>query len=309
MAAGRRSLFILQKRRFGRRGERRMMTRMQIGHRVGHLTVVEETGERRNGYPVWRCSCDCGGEILLDSRYLQRQTVTDCGCITKTRGRQVDLTGMRFGKLTAMEPTDERGRCGGTIWKCRCDCGNDVYADITQLRQGNKKSCGCWSQPQLKAYIGKRFAHLVVIEYAGKRDGMHRWKCKCDCGNETIVDQSKLRSGWTESCGCVKAERIRAGLGCIDGTAVAAVTKTKKTLLADNTSGYAGVYRHKSGKWVAQITFKKKTYYLGCYTELQDAVKARRCGEEMHDDFLKWYYLEHLGLEQLPEDIQRVIGK
>ena len=49
----------------------------------------------------------------------------------------------------------------------------------------------------------------------------------------------------------------------------------------------------RSGKWQAQITFKRKTYYLGSFDKLEDAVKARKRGEEMHDVFLEWYYTEH----------------
>ena len=66
---------------------------IQIGHRVGRLTVAEPTGERRSGYTVWRCKCDCGGEILLDTRYLQRETIKDCGCRSKVKPGQKDLTG------------------------------------------------------------------------------------------------------------------------------------------------------------------------------------------------------------------------
>lgn len=57
-----------------------------------------------------------------------------------------------------------------------------------------------------------------------------------------------------------------------------------------NTSGYNGVYKHSNGSWVAQITFKKKTYYLGSYGNIRDAVAARKKGEEMYDNFLEWYY-------------------
>ena len=81
-----------------------------IGSRVGHLTVEEPSGQRKSGYIVWRCRCDCGGEILLDTRCLQRGTVRDCGCRTVVGPGQRDITGMRFGKLTAVAPTEERGR-------------------------------------------------------------------------------------------------------------------------------------------------------------------------------------------------------
>lgn len=35
-----------------------------------------------------------------------------------------------------------------------------------------------------------------------------------------------------------------------------------------------------TGKWVAQIQYKKKTYYLGSYDRFEDAVKARKQAEE-----------------------------
>lgn len=43
-------------------------------------------------------------------------------------------------------------------------------------------------------------------------------------------------------------------------------------------------------KWQAQITFRGKTYFLGAYEMIEDAVAARKRGEEMHDQFLEWYY-------------------
>ena len=43
----------------------------------------------------------------------------------------------------------------------------------------------------------------------------------------------------------------------------------------------------------AYISFRKKRYYLGRYQNIEDAVKARKRGEEMHDEFLEWYYREY----------------
>jgi hypothetical protein len=55
--------------------------------------------------------------------------------------------------------------------------------------------------------VGKRFGRLTVIS-KGERDRyskMH-WLCKCDCGNETMVCVSNLKSGHTTSCGCFRNE-------------------------------------------------------------------------------------------------------
>lgn len=151
--------------------------------------------------------------------------------------------------------------------------------------------------------IGKRFGKLIVIGYGGKRAGMHRWKCLCDCGNETIVGQTLLQSGKTKSCGCIQAETIKENLKLVDGTSVTMLEAAKERLISSNTSGYTGVYQDKkSGKWRAQITFKKKTYYLGSFEKIEDAIKARRRGEEIHDNFLKWYYSEYLEKMQQREN-------
>ena len=44
--------------------------KIAIGYRIGHLRVEEATSQHKNGYTIWRCHCDCGGEILLDTRTL-----------------------------------------------------------------------------------------------------------------------------------------------------------------------------------------------------------------------------------------------
>jgi len=55
---------------------------------------------------------------------------------------------------------------------------------------------------------GQRFGRLTVIRYdhteiAGKRrEKIHCFLCKCDCGNEKVVRGHSLKTGNTTSCGC-----------------------------------------------------------------------------------------------------------
>ena len=49
-------------------------------------------------------------------------------------------------------------------------------------------------------------------------------------------------------------------------------------------------YIKSNNKWAANIEFKGKKYWLGCYSKYEDAVKAREKGEEMVDDFIEYYY-------------------
>lgn len=60
--------------------------------------------------------------------------------------------------------------------------------------------------------VGKRFGRLVVETMAARqRDGV-QWQCRCDCGNVSITDGSKLRRGLTKSCGCLRS-RIKDLVG------------------------------------------------------------------------------------------------
>ena len=57
--------------------------------------------------------------------------------------------------------------------------------------------------------IGQVFNRLTVISYVGKdKYNHHNWNCKCVCGNETVVQANNLKSGRTQSCGCLHIEKI-----------------------------------------------------------------------------------------------------
>lgn len=53
-----------------------------------------------------------------------------------------DITGERFGLLTALYPTSKR-EYRGVVWHCVCDCGTHKDVSRNSLVMGNIKSCGC----------------------------------------------------------------------------------------------------------------------------------------------------------------------
>lgn len=57
--------------------------------------------------------------------------------------RKQDITGERFGRLTAVRPTEQRDNNGSVIWELRCDCGNLTYKTVNALKSGRVLSCGC----------------------------------------------------------------------------------------------------------------------------------------------------------------------
>lgn len=56
--------------------------------------------------------------------------------------KPLDLTGKRFGSLTALYSTGSNNQ-GNTMWLCECDCGKTVIANSQNLKNGHTKSCGC----------------------------------------------------------------------------------------------------------------------------------------------------------------------
>ncbi|MBR3298935.1 MAG: HNH endonuclease [Clostridia bacterium] len=60
--------------------------------------------------------------------------------------------------------------------------------------------------------IDRRFGSLTVTGFEKKIKGHLFWSCKCDCGNDTVVEGGNLRSGHTSSCGrCERYERLDNG--------------------------------------------------------------------------------------------------
>lgn len=68
--------------------------------------------------------------------------------------------------------------------------------------------------------IGKRFVRLIVIKRVNNdKNGNLKWLCKCDCGIEKIIRGGDLKTGKTQSCGCLHREIVtKHGLSQNDRT-------------------------------------------------------------------------------------------
>lgn len=117
-----------------------------VGRRFGMLVAVCPTEERsKGGAVVWECKCDCGNTVFVASNNLLAGNSMSCGC--SHRGIRVDLSGRRFGNLTAVRAMPrQQGNRGATMWECRCDCGAVVVVASDKLTSGIRTSCGCLSR-------------------------------------------------------------------------------------------------------------------------------------------------------------------
>ena len=120
-----------------------------IGQTFNYLIVIDGP-IRKNKKIYWKCKCQCGKETLVRGDQLKAGTTKSCGCyknsifIENNKKRQtLDLTNQKFGKLTALFPTDKRSADGRIVWKCQCECGSYIEVDTHSLRQLKTTSCGC----------------------------------------------------------------------------------------------------------------------------------------------------------------------
>lgn len=280
------------------------------GQRFGRLTVLEKTDQRQDRYVLWRCRCDCGNEILVNTKHLKRGTKKDCGCIPKSSARNgavpEDLTGQVFGDLTVLYR--EKNQNNRTCWMCRCTCGNTRIVQSRFLKSGEVTHCGCKKKtkyPMEEDLTGKKFGRLTVLypcDVEDEKQGIS-WHCRCDCGNELDVPETGLIYGNNKSCGCLKKEvqqNIFQQLHLIDGTCLEWITNRKHR--SDNTSGFRGVSRTGDGKYRVGIGFKKKRYYLGRFADFEEAVAAREEAEELiYGNFIRAY--ERWQEKVLTEDV------
>lgn len=56
--------------------------------------------------------------------------------------------------------------------------------------------------------LGQKCGRLTVISRAENKDKRAYWNCLCECGNIKIVEGKRLRTGHTQSCGCIRKETI-----------------------------------------------------------------------------------------------------
>lgn len=156
---------------------------------------------------------------------------------------------------------------------------------------------------KVRNLIGQRFGRLEVISKVIQKDCYDRdiicWLCQCDCGNVKIIRGSHLTSGSTKSCGCYRSEWARAKI--LDGVPESinskkAVEKRNMSrilgskLQKDNKSGKKGVYwNEKDKRWRAVISYKGKLYYLGEYSNIDDAIRIRKFAEKQISNFNLWY--------------------
>lgn len=178
-----------------------------IGQRFGRLVAVEEDINKSSSII---CQCDCGEITSVNRSNLILGKTRSCGCLQKdSRYAKVDdLTGQRFGMLTVIMRVENKGK--QVRYLCKCNCGNEKIFYSTNLKRGLSTSCGCFrkeklSQLYFQDLTGQIFGKLTVesLNSYDEKNNSYFWNCICECGTKTVVSGNHLKSGHTQSCGCM----------------------------------------------------------------------------------------------------------
>lgn len=116
---------------------------IKIGETYNQIQIISDLGYHKPNHR-YGCKCMlCGKEFEISAKHIGAvKTCRECS----EKARRVDLSGKRFGRLTAIEIVGRTICPNGTrqtMWRCKCDCGNETTVKYIALVSGNTKSCGC----------------------------------------------------------------------------------------------------------------------------------------------------------------------
>lgn len=199
-----------------------------------------------------------------------------------------NLVGNIYGRLTVLEYVGKtKGR--SSIWKCICECGEEVNILGRSLKAGATKSCGClnrdtrtkhgwsktyeyeaWLNMKSRCYNLKNKSYkdygergiIVCNRWIDEKEGFYNFIE--DMGlrpEDTSLDRINVEGDYTpENCRWADdGEQVR-----------------NQRVRSSNKSGVRGAcFRERNLKWYTKITVDGKTIYLGEFQTIEEAAIAR----------------------------------
>lgn len=112
-----------------------------IGSQFGGQLVLADSGQREGSYKLYECECiNCHTKTLKTIKQLRALKSIYCHYCSG-----IDITGQRFGLLIALREVQHTNNDKKikSKWECKCDCGNVIIVQKSNLISGNTTSCGC----------------------------------------------------------------------------------------------------------------------------------------------------------------------
>lgn len=164
------------------------------GCRFGQLVVVgraeDKITPRGRRHRQWLCHCDCGNEVVVDEYGLKYGYRKSCGCLRYGDSHTKHMKA-EFDRLTESEAEKI--------------LENYKVQQPTIEVKPRKKPVGV-----LQDLTGQKFGLWTVLErgetrhYKGGGQAVC-WRCQCACGTIKTVPGRDLKSGASQSCGCLSS--------------------------------------------------------------------------------------------------------
>jgi len=205
--------------------------------------------------------------------------------------KKLDVTGVKYGRLTGVKSTENRK------WLWKCDCGSTKEINLTNVRMGYTRSCGCLNLERIT--IHGKSDHWLYSTYCGIKArcsnttykrfpdyGGRGIKCEFDTFECFYNYVSKLPN-------FKKVKKEKLSINRIDNDGNYAVgnlewssqrkQEANKRISKNNTSGVEGVsFCKRNKRWYAMLAIQGTNPYLGCFKTKEEAIEVRQKAESKY---------------------------
>ena len=199
----------------------------------------------------------------------------------------VDRTGQVFGKLTVLKQAG-RNNLKKVLWRCRCECGEEILVVSGSLVTGNTTSCGCVTPNFKHGGTGKgsynTWRAMMRRCYNTADKDYPKWGGRGVFVHPSWHDYLSFALAVGEPIGKETLDRIDPNGSYEPGNvrwASPAVQARNIRVPRNSKTGVTGVLFHNK-KYYASITVKTKKFYSKCFATLEDAATARKELERLH---------------------------
>ena len=211
-----------------------------------------------------------------------------------------NIINKKYGRLIVLEKSNKQNKYKVYYYKCKCECGNEVFVLKSNLINGSTQSCGCYFKDFLKNNdYGKKELNeieekedciIIKIESKGKI-----YDCLIDKD-----DYPKIKNyRWILNCGGyaknnnIFMHRIilevkdkdkmidHINHNILDNRKVnLRICTNQQNQMNKKSNGYC--YSNKNKKLKSYIYLNNKNIHLGYYETKEEAINARRKAEEKY---------------------------
>lgn len=192
------------------------------GLKFGRLFVLRRVGSNSRGISTWLCSCECGGEKVVDADCLKRGSTASCGCLALEQRKEAAQR--KCHDLSRSKKPKERMAWESMLRRCYdpkhpsfnrystrgivvCDSWREsfaaFYADMGDAPKGttldridnnlgySKENCR-WADMTVQ---GNNRGNNISITFAGKTMNLSQWARETGIRPNTL--HRRLTSGWS----------------------------------------------------------------------------------------------------------------